>query len=159
MKCRPIRDFESEYVISKDGKVFRKHKDSYTPISPATNEDGYKTVVLYKDSKPTFKYIHALVADAWGDNPDGKNLVNHVDGDKSHNDADNLEYADNTENTQHAYDKGLAKGPKGEVNGKSKLTKKQVASIRKSDKTGVKLAQLYQVDPATISLIRNSKRW
>ena len=159
MKCKPVQGFEREYVISRDGKIFRRHKDSFTSISPATNEDGYKTVVLYKNSKPAFKYIHNLVAAAWVDNPDGKKIANHKDGDKTNSSADNLEWADSSENTQHAYDKGLAVGPKGETNGKAQLTKGQVKKIRSSKQSGAKLADLYGMDPSTISLIKNKKRW
>lgn len=159
MKCKKIPGFENEYVVSADGDVFRRLADGHRRISPSTNNDGYKTVVLYKSGKPHFKYIHDLVASAWVDNPDGKKLVNHEDGDKSNDSADNLTFATNGENTKHAYEHGLAHGPKGETNGKSKLTKKQVAAIRKSDKTGVKLAQLYDVDPAAISLIKSGDRW
>jgi hypothetical protein len=159
MKCKRIPGFEKEYVVSRDGRVFRKLKDGHREISPATNDAGYRTVVLYKNSKPHFKYIHILVADAWNENPDGKGIVNHKNGDKTDDSADNLEFADESENTQHAYDKGLATGPEGEDNGKSKLTNTQVKSIRKSNKSGVKLASLYGVTPAAISLIRNKRRW
>lgn len=159
MKCRKITGF-TNYVVSKDGKVFSKIEDGYKELSPTENKGNkYKAVVLYKDGKAHYKYIHELVATAWVENPDGKNLVNHKDGDKSNHAASNLEFADNKENTQHAYDKGLAHGPKGEDNGKSKLTKGQVSSIKNSDKTGVKLSKLYGVTPAQISYIRNGKRW
>ena len=157
MKCRKISGFD--YVISHDGEIFRKVEGGHRKISPATNDDGYKTVVLYKDSKPHFKYVHDLVANAWVGGPNGKPIVNHKDGDKTNDDADNLEYADHVQNTQHAYDRGLAKPPKGEINGKAVLSKKQVASIRKSDKTGVELANLYNTTPENISMIKNGKRW
>jgi hypothetical protein len=161
MKCRPPRRKISgfDYVVSKDGKVFRKVGDGHRKISPATNDDGYKTVVLYKDSKPHFKYVHNLVANAWNGDSNGKPIVNHKDGDKSNDDADNLEYASAAQNTQHAYKRGLAKPPKGEINGKAELTSKQVASIKKSKKTGVELASLYNTTPENISMIRNNKRW
>jgi len=159
MKCKRISGFENEYVVSRNGRVFRKLKNGHSEISPSTNEDGYRTVVLYKDGEPTFRYVHDLVAQSWMDNPDSKGYVNHKDGDKSNNNGDNLEFADASENTKHAYDKGLAKGPKGETNGKSKLTKAQVAKIRSSKESGVKLADMHNVDPATISLIRNKRRW
>lgn len=159
MKAKPVPELEKQYVITKNGRVFRRLENGeFKEVSQATNQDGYKTVVLYKDSKPHFRYIHELVASTWTDGGK-KDYVNHKDGDKSNNNASNLEYADARQNTQHAYDKGLAHGPSGEDNGKSKLTKKQVSSIRKSDKSGTKLASLYDVDPATISLIRNKKRW
>jgi hypothetical protein len=49
--------------------------------------------------------------------------------------------------------------PRGEKNGKTKLTESQVREIRKSDKSGVELAEIYNTDTATISLIKNYKRW
>lgn len=159
MKARPIPGFEKEYVITRDGRVFRRLKDGFKELSPATNDDGYKTTVLYKGGQPTFKYIHQLVADTYHENPDDKPIVNHKDGDKTNDDIDNLEFADESENTQHAYRKGLAKGPKGEVNGKSKLTAAQVKAIKNSDQTGEELALKYGVSPAAISLIRSGKRW
>ena len=159
MKCKPVKDFENEYVISADGDLFRRLKDGFKQISVSENdESGYKTAVLYKNGEPKFKYIHALVAEVWGDG-NVKDVVNHKDGDKSNDSADNLEDANFSQNTQHAYKHGLAKGPKGEVNGRHKLTKKQVQKIRSSDKPGYKLAQLYGVTPAAISLIKSKKRW
>lgn len=160
MKCKPIPEFTNEYVISKDGDIFRRLSDGFSRIKPATNEDGYLTVVLYKDNEPSFKYVHNLVASSWlGKGDDDETIVNHKDGDKTNNNADNLQFVDPQENTEHAYDKGLAKGPKGEKNGKSKLTQKQVDKIRKSKEPGNKLAALYKVDPAAISMIRTGKRW
>jgi len=159
MKAKKIKGFENEYVVTKNGRVYRKLKSGHSELSIATNEDGYKTVVLYKDGNPKFMYVHELVASNWTNGDQSKGYVNHKDGDKSNNNADNLAYADAVENTQHAYDNGLASGPKGEKNGKSKLTKKQVGSIRKSNKSGIKLAQMHDVDPATISLIKNRHRW
>ena len=159
MKCKPVPGFEKEYVISREGKVFRRLEGGFRAISPAKNDDGYATVVLYIVGKPSFRYIHILVADTWGENPDGKGIVNHKDGDKSNDSADNLEYVDAGQNTRHAYSKGLATGPKGEINGKAKLTKKQAAAIKKSDESGADLAAKYDVTPASISLIRQGKRW
>ena len=182
MKCKKIPGFH--YVVSQDGKIFRKasgkkkskkskkealirvdqisevsETPKYHKIKPATNDDGYKTVVLYKDGNPHFKYVHNLVANAWNGDSKGKPIVNHKDGDKTNDSADNLEYATGAQNTQHAYDRGLAKPPKGEINGKSVLTKKQVAKIKKSKETGVKLADMYDTTPENISMIRNNKRW
>lgn len=159
MKAKRIPGFEDEYVVSMDGRIFRIQGDGFKEISQNENDDGYMTVVLYKDGKPHFKYVHNLVATVYHENPDDKTYVNHKDGDKSHNSADNLSWADGSENTQHAYDHGLATPPKGEKNGKSKLTRKQVARIKKSDETGTKLADLYDVTPAAISSIRNGHRW
>lgn len=144
----------SQYTISQNGDIFRNGEK----LSPAKNEDDYATVVLYKNGEPYHKYVHRLVADAWGVEGSGE-IVNHKDGDKSNINPDNLGYVDPGESTRHAYRKGLASGCKGEDNGRSKLTKKEVESIRKSKKSGTSLARLYDVNPTTISLIKHGKRW
>ena len=149
---KKVPEFEG-YKISETGEIARNRKK----LSPATNEDGYKTVVLYKDGKPHFKYIHILVAQAFDiPNPEGHGIVNHRDGDKSNCHYKNLYWASPSQNTQHAYDKGLEKPRKGEKNGKSKLSAKDVQQVKKSDKSGKELAKQHDVTPAAISLIKTA---
>lgn len=70
-------------------------------------EKGYLVVSLYKDNKGTNFYVHRLVADAFVPNPDGKQTVNHKDGNKHNNKAENLEWSTHAENNDHAYRTGL----------------------------------------------------
>lgn len=144
------------YAVSSKGYVLNQRGEK---MAHHTDDRGYKSVVLYKGGKPNFHYVHQLVADSFLDNPDNKPFVNHKDGDKSNCAVDNLIWADEAENTQHAFDNKLATGPKGEKNGMHKLTKSKVERIRKSKKPGKDLANLYDVDPSTISLIKQGKRW
>ena len=53
--------------------------------------------------------IHRLVAEVFLQNPKKLPIVNHKDGNKLNNKADNLEWCSNKENTQHGYDNGLYK--------------------------------------------------
>ncbi|CAG8765919.1 14643_t:CDS:1, partial [Ambispora leptoticha] len=47
-------------------------------------------------------YIHRLVALAFCSKEEGKNCVNHIDGNRTNNKASNLEWCTQKENTQHA---------------------------------------------------------
>lgn len=52
------------------------------------------------------KTVHRLVALAWlGAPPEGKNEVDHLDGDKTNNDVRNLEWVSHSENVRRAFEK------------------------------------------------------
>lgn len=58
--------------------------------------------------------VHRLVAITWiGEQPDNKPWINHKDGVKGNNHADNLEWCTISENIQHAFDTGLRTMPTG----------------------------------------------
>jgi len=68
--------------------------------------------------------IHRLVAQAFHPNPENKPCVNHIDGVKTNNRADNLEWVTYSENENHSYE------ILGKVSPATKLTKEQVAEIK-----------------------------
>jgi hypothetical protein len=90
------------YFITEDGKLFNERKQMKT-----YKGDRYEKVVLKINGKPTMKYIHRLVAEAYIDNTDSKKEVNHKDGNKLNNNVSNLEWVTTTENKQHAWSLGL----------------------------------------------------
>ena len=92
--------------------------------------------------------VHRLVAQAFIPKTEedlelGRNLVNHLDGNPSHNWAWNLEWCTNGENMQHAVDTGLWVLPKGENRSTSKWTDDEVRIICAMMAEGHKATYIY----------------
>ena len=68
-----------------------------------TRKDGYQ---IYSDNRK-IKYLHRYLAEKYIPNPDNKPCVNHINGIKSDNRIENLEWATYLENNQHAKAMGL----------------------------------------------------
>lgn len=98
------KDIITDYSISDTGEV-RKDTNSYM-MKPYI-QHGYAHVTLQINKKPKRFNIHRLVAIAFIPNPDNKPYVNHIDGNKTNNCVDNLEWVTPSENTQHAVKTGL----------------------------------------------------
>lgn len=63
---------------------------------------GYLSVTLSKDGKKKKYLVYRLVAQSFIPNPEEKNFVNHIDGDKKNNSVTNLEWTTERENTWHS---------------------------------------------------------
>ena len=118
---------------------------------------GYLYVNLCKGGKPKNFFVHRLVALCFIPNPENKPEINHIDGHPLNNHVSNLEWCTRSENVQHAFDTGLM--PQGEDNLKALLSNEQVRYIRENPKglTGRQLAEKFDVDKRTISLIQLGK--
>lgn len=97
---KPIDEFE-DYSISNTGRVRNDKKDSI--LKGGLNNKGYRQVTIYRVTRR----IHRLVAQTFIPNPDNKEQVNHIDGDKLNNLDNNLEWVSEKENTKHAFESGL----------------------------------------------------
>lgn len=108
---KDIQGYEGLYKISNMGNVLSlkyRHHDREKLLTLRTDINGYKDVCLTKDRIETHKKVHRLVAEAFieNDNPE-RTFVNHIDGNKSNNNVDNLEWCTRSENMLHAYKTGL----------------------------------------------------
>ena len=74
-------------------------------LSLGKDKDGYLMAILCKDANRKTVKIHRLVADAFLDKIDEKNLVNHIDAKKSNNLVINLEWVSSLENICHSKSK------------------------------------------------------
>lgn len=113
---RKIEEFEN-YEVSNLGQVRSlnyNHTGEAKILRPGKQRNRYLQVNLYKNGKKYSKTVHRLVAVAFIPNLENKPQVNHIDGDKTNNKVDNLEWVTGKENTQHAWEIGLREALKGE---------------------------------------------
>ena len=157
-KFKQIKDYEN-YLISNRGRVYSEQNKKF--LRPQNNSFGYLHVTLCKNGVRKTQKIHRLVALAFILNVFGKITVNHIDGIKTNNFVENLEWATDKENIRHAFDNGLMQ--KDEKNGQSKLSEDQVLEIRRIHKTGdysqTALGKIFGVSQRLISYIINRKTW
>lgn len=121
---KDIKGYEGYYQVSNTGKVKSldrkvKHPKGGDKIvrgkscGERYNRVGYPEVVLFKEGEKKYQLIHRLVALTFVPNEENKPEVNHIDGNKINNNAENLEWCTSSENQQHAYRTGLQVGKKG----------------------------------------------
>ena len=103
---KDIQGYEGIYQISSLGQV--KNIETNKILIGDTNSLGYRRVTLYKPIKQRF-FIHRLVALHFCDGFSEELVVNHKDGNKTNNEATNLEWVTRSENDKHAFNLGLRK--------------------------------------------------
>lgn len=104
---KEINDYLGEdYFIDVQGNVYNKRGRK---IKQNNSNSGYKFVSIKINKKQAGRFIHRALAFAFIDRVEGKNYVNHKDGNKQNNCLSNLEWCTLSENNQHAYDNGLKK--------------------------------------------------
>jgi len=124
-----------KYEISNFGRV-KNHKNRILKIG--THRDGYKQIVLRKNKKSYTRKIHRLVAIAFIPNPENKPVVNHIDEDKTNNQAENLEWMTIKENNlygNHMNNIFKSQGYKNRKFPPSSQKKKITAIYLKNNKT------------------------
>lgn len=106
---KDIKGYEGLYQASNLGRVRSKK----TILKPYKNTFGYLIVYLSKNNIRKNCRVHRLVAKTFIPNPENKPQVNHINGIKTDNRVENLEWCTNGENEKHAYKLGLKTINKG----------------------------------------------
>ena len=76
------------YKISNKGRV--RNTTTKIILEGSVNNCGYVKIGLTKDKKMRLHQLHRLVAQAFVENPEHKELVRHIDEDNLNNDFSNL---------------------------------------------------------------------
>lgn len=142
---------DANYFISKKGNVFSKRNGYNKELLPDKSIGYLRVKILGKKI-----LIHRLVAKAFIPNPENKPQVNHINGIKTDNRVENLEWCTNSENTQHSYiilNRKISN---------RKLSDTNIIEIRQKHNEGISqkyLKEIYSVSHSTISEIINNKRY
>lgn len=123
-KWEPIKNYEGLYEISNFGnvKILARVYTKYNyltgrynvikvkeKITQGTLNKGYRRICLTKNKIEKNKHIHQLVAEAFIPNPNNYKYVNHINGVKTDNRVENLEWCTLYQNNAHAYKNNLRK--------------------------------------------------
>ena len=127
MEWKPIEGYEGYYevsdmgvvrsldrvIVDKNGVSYRKRgRIMKQTRSKVRDNNGYLVVNLRRNHTSYVACVRKLVAMAFIPNPKNLPTVNHKNGDKTNNEASNLEWASYSENNKHALEFGLRK-PRG----------------------------------------------
>jgi hypothetical protein len=158
---RKINCFGDRYYVDENGRVFSLCNGVYSELKERKHRQGYIRYALCESSTVKQFYAHRLVAECYIPKVEGKDFVNHLDGDKTNNHVSNLEWCTKKENSLHARDNGLCDN-RGEKSWKTNLTNEIVLKIREMYANGIRgiaLQKMFNLSKWNTYCIATGRRW
>jgi hypothetical protein len=156
---RPVVGFEDRYQVSSLGRVKSlvpegKVNNQYTGKEKIKSQrvDRYNYVSLWVNGKNKMRTVHRLVAMAFIPNPNNLPYVNHINGIKTDNRSENLEWVSPQGNSDHAVKNKLH--PRGTRVGTNILTENEVREIRKMHRDGKSYSEIGEFFPVKYVTIK-----
>lgn len=144
------------------GRIRNRRTGNLRKSNPVEND--YERASLWDGNAYRRALVHRLVALAFCHRSDGRHEVNHINGDKHDNRAENLEWCTRQENVRDAWERAPWNPPAmaGESNPNAKLTEKEVREIRRLRKQGITLKEVaakFGVTFGLVSAIARGRAW
>ncbi len=161
MDWHPIPGYETRYLASLCGQIFSLKTRR---VMRSSNHKGYRKINLFSANGRKTLFVHRLVGLAWIKNPLNKPQINHKNGVKTDNRAENLEWCTMSENCLHRYRVLKIPHPchyltQGENNGMAKLTDEAVRAIRKDPRPQRVVGLTHGVSTSTVASVQHRRTW
>ena len=130
-----VSGFGDKYLIRRDGTVMNRKTGKI--LKHILKSDGYLAVHLSYENKAKMVMVHRLVAEAFLPNPKNLPVVNHIDGNKTNPNVENLEWVTFSENSKHAYRIGLSN-----ISEKCKQAVSKIAAQNGAKTTSIRVVQI-----------------
>lgn len=165
----PMPGYEASYEVSSHGNVRsrpRRLPDGRTlkgrTLRFGTHPGGYLLVRPCRNGIAKTATVHRLIALAFLPPPrPDQTQINHIDGDKTNNRAENLEWCSPLENIRHAVEMGLHNN-RGVANPTAKLSPEEVLEVYRRAWEGERQADIsadFGITRAAVSTIKNGRNW
>ena len=152
-----INGYEGKYQVSDMGNVRSTNQGQHHDkvLTERLGTHGYNRASLSSGGIVREYRVHRLVAQAFIDNPDGKENINHINGIRNDNRVSNIEWCTKSENAIHAYETGLHRKLYG------KLDESDVLSIHalSMDYSYRDVGMMFGVGSSTVYSIVNGRKF
>lgn len=101
VKMKPIANTNCMYGACPDGRIYSHYIEDY--LSSGIGSSGYLQVCIVVNGRLTNRMVHRLIAETLIPNDNCYEQVDHLDGNKTNNNIENLEWVTCKENTQRAF--------------------------------------------------------